>query len=231
MTGDENEKQKGGGPPQDDSGKEGVIIPFDRAAKAEAEAEKAGPAEEEQVEAGELDREEVRSIIEALLFASSAPLQASRLATMAGVKSAALVRDLCGELKADYDSSKRAFALEEIAGGYQLLTRPEFNTWITRLRRKEQEDTLSQASLESLAIIAYRQPVTRAQIEDIRGVQSGYILRSLIEKGLVSVIGRSDELGHPLLYGTTKEFLDIFGLPSLKSLPKLDELEPKEDAQ
>ena len=100
---------------------------------------------------------------------------------------------------------------------------------MSKLRSKEHEDTLSQSALETLAIVAYRQPVSRADLEDIRGVQSGYILRSLSEKALVRVAGRSEELGRPLLYGTTKEFLEAFGLPSLKALPKLENLELSSD--
>jgi segregation and condensation protein B len=201
---------------------EKILSPFQQAETQEEEA-----AESAEPEAGELDNEELKRIIEALLFSSASPLSAARLASLMGVRSPARIRKLCEELKLEYESSRRAFSLEEIAGGYQLLTLPDFNTWVSKLREREHEESLSQSALETLAIIAYRQPITRAEIEDIRGVQSGYILRSLIEKDLVAVVGRSEELGHPLLYGTTKTFLEIFGLASLKALPKLEELEAK----
>jgi segregation and condensation protein B len=136
------------------------------------------------------------------------------------------LRQVIEELKEEYAGQRRAFTVEETAGGFQLMTLPEFHPWVGKLREDEHETTLSQAALETLAIVAYKQPITRADIEDVRGVQSGYILRSLIERGLVRVTGRSDQLGHPLLYGTSKRFLDAFGLASLEALPTLDELEP-----
>jgi segregation and condensation protein B len=134
-----------------------------------------------------------------------------------------LMRSLVEELTEEYREQNRAFTIEEIAGGFQLMTRPEFHPWVSKLRETQQQDSLSQAALETLAIVAYRQPITRADIEDIRGVQSGYILRSLIEKSLVRVTGRSEELGRPLLYGTTREFLDAFDLNSLRDLPEIDD--------
>ncbi len=179
----------------------------------------------QQVEAGELSREEVKGLVEALLFAAAGPLSAAKLAGLAGTRGS-LVRSIVEELKAEYDVQSRAFTVEQIAGGYQLLTRQEFHPWVSKLRQREREETLSQAALETLAIVAYRQPIMRAEIEDIRGVQSGYILRSLIEKSLVRVTGRGEELGRPLLYGTTDKFLQLFGLSSLDDLPKLEELDP-----
>ena len=176
--------------------------------------------------AGELTDQELKAIIEALLFSAPAPLSGRKLAELSGARDARAVRRIVKALGQDYDSQARAFTVEEVAGGYQLFTRPDFHPWVGKLHRREQEDTLSQAALEALAIVAYKQPITRAQIEDIRGVQSGYILRSLIEKSLVRVAGRSEALGRPLLYGTTGTFLELFGLPSLKELPKLEELQP-----
>ena len=198
------------------SQQERVIIPIEQARQAQ-------PSQPQ--------RSELKGILEALLFAAAGPLSTGRLAELAGASSAALIREVLEELKAEYDGAGHAFALEEIAGGYQLLTRQDFQPWVNRLRHREHEDRLSQAALETLAIIAYRQPITRAEIEDIRGVQSGYILRSLLEKSLVRVVGRSEELGRPLLYGTSREFLEVFGLPSLKALPKLDAPEPPPDSR
>ena len=204
---------------------EQVIIPFP------PKDETADEAKSQEPEPGELNPDELKGIVEALIFASGSPISLSRLASLVGTKSTAAVRRACKELQEEYNTQRRAFALEEIAGGYQLLTRPDFHTWISKLREKQQEDSLSQAALETLTIVAYRQPITRAQIEDIRGVQSGYMLRSLIEKSLVSVVGRSEELGRPLLYGTTKKFLDAFNLASLKDLPKLEDTQERDDAQ
>jgi len=209
--------------PAEDKPQRHVIIPFERAKDGQS-----APDVPDEVAGGELSRQEIRRIVEALLFAASGPLSTSRLAELAAVQGS-LIRSILEELKEEYQKTDRGFGLEEIAGGYQLLSSAELQPWISKLRRKEHQDTLSQAALETLAIIAYRQPITRADIEGIRGVQSGYILRSLIERSLVRVVGRSEELGRPLLYGTTKQFLEAFGLSSLKSLPKLDDLEPSSD--
>ena len=226
------ENQNTGQQDQPEEGRpERVIIPFEQAKEARAAPTEPETEPEQAPQAAELTRGEVKGIVEALLFAAGSPLSTARLAELAGVTSAGVMREILDELKAEYDATGRAFTVEEIAGGYQLLTRPDFHPWVNKLRRKEHEDTLSQAALETLAIIAYRQPITRADVEDIRGVQSGYILRSLVERSLVRVAGRSDELGRPLLYATTREFLEVFGLPSLKALPKLDDLEPPSDAR
>ena len=118
------------------------------------------------------------------------------------------------------DEGGHAFSLEEIAGGFQMLTRPEYAPWIGRLNTQQRQETLSKAALETLAVVAYRQPITRAEVDDIRGVQAGSILRALAGRRLIKVVGRSEELGRPLLYGTTKHFLEVFGLRSIKDLPK-----------
>jgi len=196
----------------------------EQAPQEQAQTAEAGAAEEEPV-AGELNRLELKAIIEALLFSTAEPLGGRKLAELAGARDARVVRELIEELRQEYDASGRAFTVQEVANGYQLFTRPDLHRWVNKLHMRAEEESISQAALETLAIIAYRQPVTRAVIEDIRGVQSGYILRSLIEKSLVRVTGRSEELGRPLLYGTTDVFLQVFGLASLKALPKLEELE------
>ncbi len=173
-------------------------------------------------DAGELSPQELLNITEALLFASESPLQATRISEIVGLGGVRRAESLVQQLREMYEKEEKPYFLQELAGGYQLRTRPQFQPWVGKLQQKQQQDTLSQAALETLSIVAYRQPLTRAEIEDIRGVQSGYILRSLIEKSLVRVTGRSEELGRPLLYGTTKEFLEVFGLASLKDLPALD---------
>jgi len=135
-------------------------------------------------------------------------------------------------LQALYDQDASAFQVEELAGGYQLLTRPEFHYWLARLRQTRPDVKLSGPARETLAIIAYKQPIMRADIEAIRGVQCGDVLRVLMEKGVVRIAGRHPSLGRPVLYGTSKKFLQVFGLKSLEELPLAEQLRaPKPDAR
>jgi segregation and condensation protein B len=177
-------------------------------------------------EAPEADRKraQLKRIIEALLFSSERPVTATRLAEASDAADGRQVRSIVRELQQDYEERGAAFAIEEIAGGFQMLTRPEFAAHVSRLQGRQQQETLSKAALETLAIVAYRQPVTRASLEDIRGVGSGHILRALVDRRLLKVVGRAEELGRPLLYGTTRRFLEAFGLKSLADLPKRAEL-------
>ena len=162
----------------------------------------------------------LKTIVEAILFASDQPVSADRLADAAGEDIAVgMVKKAVEELLADYDAQGRAFTIEEVAGGYQLFTRPEYNKYLKPLLRARQQARLTQAALETLAIIAYKQPVARAEVEDIRGVACGDMIRALMEKGLVRIAGRSEQIGRALLYGTTKKFLQAFGLSSVKDLP------------
>jgi segregation and condensation protein B len=162
----------------------------------------------------------LKTILEAILFASDEPVAVERLADAAGDDvNVDQVREALRELAAEYDAGGRAFTVQEVAGGYQLFTRPEFSKYLKKLLRARSDAKFTQAALETLAIIAYKQPVTRAEIEDIRGVAAGDLVRTLMEKGLVRVTGRSEQLGRALLYGTTKKFLQVFGLPSIKELP------------
>ena len=138
---------------------------------------------------------------------------------VAGLADGTEARRLVRKLQALYDQDGTAFQVEELAGGFQLLTRPEYHPWLVRLRRTSNELRLSRAARETLAIVAYRQPIMRADIEAIRGVHCGEMLRQLMEKGLVRIAGRHDSLGRPVLYGTTKKFLQVFGLKGLKDLP------------
>jgi segregation and condensation protein B len=165
-----------------------------------------------------------RQIIEALLFASDAPLGAEDLARADDGLDPAAVEGAIAELRADYDATGRAFQIYDIAGGYQLLTRPEFSPHLDRFETVPRSTRLSGASLEVLAIIAYRQPIGRSEVEEIRGVGSAHVLRTLQELDLVEVVGRGEGLGRPLLYGTTQRFLDHFGFASLDDLPRPDEL-------
>lgn len=174
---------------------------------------------------GELARDARLASVEAALVAADEPLTAKKLAVAAGLADAAEARRALQRLRELYDREGSAFQVEELAGGFQLLTRPEFHPWLVRLRRGSVELKLSGAARETLAIVAYRQPIPRADIEAVRGVQCAEVLRQLMEKGLVRLAGRDDSLGRPVLYGTTKKFLQVFGLKSLRDLPPVEGVE------
>lgn len=163
-------------------------------------------------------------IIEALLFASDAPLSAADLSRVDEQLDEDTVEAVIQELRSEYEQGERSFQIYEVAGGYQLLTRPEFVTVLERYDSVPQPSRLSAPALEVLAIIAYRQPLGRVEIEEIRGVGSSGVLRTLTERNLVEPVGRGEGLGRPLLYGTTKKFLEHFGFRSLEDLPRPDEL-------
>ncbi len=172
-----------------------------------------------------------RQILEALLFASDEPLALDRLREAAGLEEGREARTLLEDLRAEYERTGRAFSLEEVAGGWQLLTRPAFAPHLARLRRRADRARLSPAALETLAVIAYRQPILRTDVERVRGVACGDVLRALLERDLVRVTGRAEEPGAPLLYGTTPRFLAEFGLRSLKDLPTSRDLPPPPGAR
>jgi segregation and condensation protein B len=182
-----------------------------------------GPAVEE-APADPLARDARLARVEAVLLIADEPLSARRLADTANLADAAEARAQVERLRDLYDADGTAFEVAEIAGGYQLLTRPAVAPWLARLRRTGHDVRLTPAALETLAVIAYRQPVTRADVEEVRGVACGEVVRQLMEKGLVRVAGRHDSLGRPQVYGTTKKFLQAFGLNTLKDLPEVDAL-------
>jgi segregation and condensation protein B len=157
--------------------------------------------------------------LEAALFLADEPLTARKLASAAALGDTAEARRLIDFLRELYDSDATAYQIEEIAGGYQLLTRPAYRPWLVRAQRTGTEVRLSGAALETLAVVAYRQPIMRADVEAIRGVGCGELLTHLMEKGLIKIVGRHQSLGRPVLYGTTRKFLQAFGLGSLKDLP------------
>jgi segregation and condensation protein B len=180
----------------------------------------------EEVPQGELARDARLALVEAALVAADEPLTAKRLAMAAGLADAAEARRLVTRLHELYDADGTAFQVEEVAGGYQLLTRAEYHPWLARLRRSAPELRLTPAARETLAIIAYRQPIARADIESVRGVQCGDVLGQMMEKGFVRIAGRDESLGRPILYGTTKKFLQLYGLKSLRELPQAEGLTP-----
>ncbi len=187
-----------------------------------------GDARPEPVEQGPLARDAALARVEAALFVADEPLTAKRLATAAGVGDGTEARRLVKRLQTLYEQDGSAFQVEEVAGGFQLLTRPEFHPWLSRLRRANTDLRLSAPARETLAILAYRQPITRADVEAIRGVQCSDVIRQLMEKGLIRIAGRDDSLGRPVLYGTAKKFLQAYGLKSLRDLPEAGELKPPE---
>ena len=171
-----------------------------------------------------LGREETRQALYALLFTSDRPLGAARLAEALGDIDRDVVANLLAELRDELDRQDVPYVLREIAGGYQLTTKPEYAPYIRRLYQIKKSKRLSRALLETLAIIAYRQPVTRAQVEAIRGVSVSYAFDQLLNQRLIKVAGVAELPGRPRLYRTTDEFLVLFGLRSLKELPSTEEL-------
>ena len=165
-------------------------------------------------------------LLEAALFASAAPVSVESLQLMASHADdgETTLDQALDELRTHYDSDGHGVELVEVAGGWQILTRPEYTEAIERAQLAARPQRLSAAALETLAIIAYRQPIGRAEIEEIRGVGAGAILKSLNERGLIDVVGRGEGLGRPLLYGTTPSFLEQFALRHLEELPRADEL-------
>ena len=169
----------------------------------------------------------VQSVVEAVLFATEEPISIIKIANIIETTTDQ-VKEALQALNQSYRQNGNAFHIEKIAGGYQLLTLPAYHFWLKKLVKVKGESKLSPSALETLAIVAYKQPVTRAEIESIRGVASGEMLRNLLVKGLVKITGRADIIGRPMLYGTTQKFLESFGLAGLKDLPKIEELKKPE---
>jgi segregation and condensation protein B len=190
--------------------------------------EQAGTQDEEpQLPEGEFETT-LESVIEAVLFASDEPLSVAKLVEIAEAGSVKTVRQAVKDLNKKYRTGGFTFRIEELAGGLQMMTLSCFNPWLSKLIKVRSDNKLTPAQLETLAIIAYKQPVIRADVEAVRGVATGEIIRNLMYKGLVKIVGRAEILGRPMLYGTTKKFLDIFGLADLKDLPKVEELKNPE---
>jgi segregation and condensation protein B len=167
---------------------------------------------------------EARGVLEAFLFTTNEPVPVARLSKLMNNLHPRTVRGLLMELQSEYDSRGGSLQIVEVAGGFQMATRPEYADWVFRLHKHRRRNPLTAATLETLAIIAYKQPVTKAEIETIRGVESSATLRTLIEHGLVDISGRREVLGRPQLYATTELFLKTFGLKSIADLPPIGEL-------
>jgi segregation and condensation protein B len=166
-------------------------------------------------------------LLEALLLSTHHPLTAGRLGELLDLDSTKPVRAAIKALNEQYQSAGRAFRIEQVAGGYQILTLPEFGDALRKLHQREADAKLTKAALETLSIIAYKQPILRADIEAIRGCACGETIRSLMEKHLVKIAGRAEEPGRPILYGTTKRFLELFGLNSIRDLPQPEGAKPQ----
>ncbi len=168
--------------------------------------------------------EDIKYIIESLIFISETPLTIDKLKSVFSEIEPEKIRDALDELSSDYENRKGGFYLYKVAGGYQFRTKPEYSEWISRLM-KPSPSRLSKAAMETLAIVAYKQPIIRSDVEHIRGVDSGGILRMLLERKLIRVLGRKEIPGRPLIYATSKTFLEVFGLNKLNELPTPQEIE------
>ncbi|MEN3037800.1 MAG: SMC-Scp complex subunit ScpB [Candidatus Kryptonium sp.] len=182
--------------------------------------------------------ENLKSIVEAIIFASDTPLSLKQIKDIINEPQKKLkpngdsktiteedIRKIIATLNQEYSERGSAFKIIEIAEGYQFATLPEFAKWVGKLFKEKNKKKLSQPALETLAIIAYKQPISKPEIEAIRGVNVDHIIKTLLEKRLITIVGRAETLGRPLLYGTTKEFLKYFGLKDLSELPKPSEIE------
>jgi segregation and condensation protein B len=172
-----------------------------------------------------MSEDNLKPILEGILFISESPVKLDTLTEILHEWDRETLQDGIHQLKKEYEEDSKGLELVEVAGGYQFRTKPQWAQWVNRLK-KSKPVKLSQSALETLAIIAYRQPVIRPTIEMIRGVDSGWVIRSLLEKGLIRIMGRKEIPGRPLIYGTTKTFLELFNLNTLSDLPTLKEIQP-----
>lgn len=178
-----------------------------------------------------LEGYELAAVLEALLFVSAEPVSVSRLATAVATVSKAEIEQALKRLEQDLAQDGRGIQLVKLAGGYRIVTKAEYAPWLKRLDKAKAAQKLSRSALESLAIIAYKQPLVRAEIEEIRGVETSGVLRTLLERKLVRIVGRKEVPGRPIMYGTTKFFLEHFGLQDITQLPPLREFKELGEAE
>ncbi len=178
-----------------------------------------------------MDDQQLKSAIEALLFVAGNPLSADRLKGLFEDASPEQIEAQLASLGREYDDRGAGIMLAEVAGGHQLATRPEYASWIRKFKSVKASSKLSRPALETLAIVAYKQPITRTEVEAIRGVNIGGIMRNLMERRLVKIVGKKDVPGKPIMYGTTPEFLQYFGMKDLSALPTLKEFQELEAAE
>ncbi|MFV1958460.1 MAG: SMC-Scp complex subunit ScpB [Planctomycetota bacterium] len=194
------------------------------AAQAEGAAAPPTPAPKGRRTFSPVPPERLDGAVEALLLAAGDVLSSQRLRDLLGLASRVPVREAVERIRERWRVAQSAVEIQDVAGGWRVTTRPEFAEYVLRLARRPAADRLSPSLLETLSIVAYRQPVPRVEVERIRGVQGGDALRALLERRLVKVVGRSDQPGRPLLYGTTRRFLEVFGLRGLEDLPRQGDL-------
>ena len=176
------------------------------------------------------DPKKAKLVVEALIFASSKPLTPAEIRKVTKVLTVAQIEKIVAELKEDYQKAERCFELLEIAGGYELSTKREFAPWILKIELQRKARQATQSALETLAILAYRQPLTRAEIESLRGVDTSGVLNTLMEKNFIKIVGKKEVPGRPFMYGTTEKFLEHFGLKELRDLPSIDEIRQMVDS-
>ena len=182
------------------------------------------------MEQSDLPREQLKSIIECLIFTSELPLTADKIRNVIEDISKKEIKELIEELMEEYQNQDRGIFIREVAHGYQFCTKSEYSLWVQKFR-KTKPYHLSQALLETLAIVTYKQPVTKAEVEAVRGVDCTGVVKSLMDKKLVTILGKKDVIGRPFLYGTTPKFLEVFGLEKLANLPSIEEIEKQKDSE
>ena len=209
---------------EEDETTQDAAVPDESPVMPDGEAAPPEQADAVAPEVSVLPPAEIRAVLEALIFASDQPITAREIGQVLG---AGVPREdweaALDELKAEYARDGRGLQLAEIAGGWQITTRPEYNDWVRELLDPQRPTRLSIQALETLAVIAYKQPVTQPEVIELRGVKSGGVVKTLLEKRLIRITGRKEVVGRPMLYGTTKEFLLHFGLKDLAELPKIEE--------
>ncbi len=183
------------------------------------------------MEASNEDKKIYYNVLEALLFSSETPLSAAKIREIVPALTTREIATAVQWLNETYRSSARSFEIREIAGGYQIFTLPEYAVYVERLHQSKQKSRLSQKALETLAIIAYKQPITKHEVEEIRGVNVDGVVKTLLSRNLITISGRAKAPGNPFLYITTKKFLEYFGLRSLEDLPKLKEIDELIDVE
>lgn len=176
------------------------------------------------------DPAKAKLVVEALIFASSKPLTPAEIRKVTKVLTVAQIEKIVAELREDYQKAGRCFELLEIAGGYELSTKREFAPWILKIELQRKARQATQSALETLAILAYKQPLTRAEIEALRGVDTSGVLNTLMEKNFIKIVGKKEVPGRPFMYGTTEKFLEHFGLKELRDLPSIDEIRQMVDS-
>ena len=176
------------------------------------------------------DPQKAKLVVEALIFASSKPLTPAEIRKVTKVLAVGQIEKIVAELKEDYKTTGRCFELLEIAGGYELSTKKEFAPWILKIELQRKARQATQSALETLAILAYKQPLTRAEIEALRGVDTSGVLNTLMEKNFIKIVGKKEVPGRPFLYGTTEKFLEHFGLKELRDLPSIEEIRQMVDS-